>query len=308
MTLDKIEKFLSSRVGHSIDEIALFPLSSDTECYTFVSHKTKYFLKVLPIKKKVEICFENALLAHLNSDTYIAGKIPVVRETYYDNNYVYNIYDLIVATTLTHQNLHDKDLLKRIAKLHARLHDAAETAVINETRTRLDLFDFKFIKKFYEQSNINEHIYEFMSTSYTQLVSLKPLLPKRYIHEDLSFDNIFIKNNNPLFIDFGETHHGYRISDIAILIAELFIDEKKNINTLFIKRYLDSYNNFSQTPLNSAEMHVLPYAIIRRLLFMYFYYTNSPRLHHKKLALRYANKLANTWKQMNIFQQMYTDH
>lgn len=64
---------------------------------------------------------------------------------------------------------------------------------------------------------------------------------KSILHFDITKDNIFIDDENAIFIDYDDSRYGASLIDVAIAISNLFISKKRGIDTEGIKLFLQSY-------------------------------------------------------------------
>lgn len=102
------------------------------------------------------------------------------------------------------------------------------------------------------------------------------------IHDDISMDNILIGPSGVHLVDFGDAHRSYRISDIAVAVKELIIDNL-GIDKEKINKYCSDYSHFASLPLTDAELAALPYLTLRRAVFMYVHYASREHVSEKKL-------------------------
>lgn len=125
-------------------------------------------------------------------------------------------------------------------------------------------------------------------------------MPKTIIHDDISMENILVRDNDVCLIDFSDAHFSYRISDIANTLKELVIDNFGLVDTL-LDAYVDSYSQSAQTPLANDERNALPYLFLRRALFMYCYY------HSREAgATVHKDKIATQTKTIQLLMEEYS--
>ena len=121
---------------------------------------------------------------------------------------------------------------------------------------------------------------------------------KSIIHEDLNIENIVIdKNGHVNFIDFGESHRAEVISDIAIAIKEIIVNNN-GIDLGLVRDYLNSYQKVIR--LGKDEIGALFFLMKRRVIFMIAYLSNKQKTNE---SVELKKRISIEIKVLKIFQK-----
>lgn len=257
--------------GH-ISSLRSIDKGIDSKNYLILADNKKYILKIYSSNDIEEVKYELEILYKLNSNNNQKKYFPIIKEGIFliDQNPSI-ILEYIQGKTLSVKDINPLTV-KMIAKIQAQMHYFLIDHVPIHEKFRFSIFDFSFVdsfknkdEKLYDDILKNEFIYLNRESERVKNLNLR----KTIIHEDLNKDNIIINKKGEIkFIDFGDSHRAEIISDVAIAIKELIINNK-GFDFFLIKKYLDSYQNFFK--LNNDEINSLPFLFRRRSFFMINY-------------------------------------
>jgi len=304
LSINRIQEHLVDFFDISCSCVREFSVVTDTPSFVFEARNSKFFLKIFSFARKEETHFEDDYLCFLNSIEFLRGRVPSVEKVFSREGFVFVVYHFIIAEPLKPVNL-TGNLLAEIAKLHANIHDASSLFMTLRKRVRTNLFDISCVGDLKRNGKIEEGIYKYMENFSKDILPKRVFLPKTMIHEDLSCENILLKGNVPIFVDFGESHLGYRVSDIAILITELFVNESI-INFEGIKDYIRCYNQYASKKLNSSERETLAFAVLKRALFMLNYCMESHRDFPAVIYRNWTLRVRNIWEHLSVISLICT--
>lgn len=268
-----MKRALSEIIGEEVKEIEKVDKGIDADNFVVLTDKNKFFMKVYTgcLREEVEYTREILLALNEESSCFIEPR-SVVFEMDGNPCILYNFIDgrCFSAYSIS------KDSLKTIARTQCLMHGILEKVRMRNKKDRMAVFDLDFCGffKLSLENGIREFILgEIDSLKKESIYATRQELKKTIIHDDLSADNILLKdgvgNNTVFFVDFDDAHYGEAISDVAIVVTELILKNEK-VDCGLIRYYIEEYNIGGY--LDWEEFKHLFFFIKRRTLFMLAYY------------------------------------
>lgn len=191
MNLKELEEFLEKEYKMQLQSIIKNTNSTDGNVYNIDTNDKKYIVKAYNSKQHAESMVK---LYSILKENKI--KAPLIIKNITGEDFAKNrdkhiiVYTYIDGISLDKINITDT-IIKQVAEYLRKLH---------KINSKLTLEEVTF--------------------------NLKPL-KNSILHFDITKSNIFIKNNEIVFIDFDDAKYGPSIYDVGIAIANLFISRKK---------------------------------------------------------------------------------
>lgn len=296
LTEDKIRTSFDLKKLGNLDSCR--PLDQGIESRNFLlsTISNKYILKSYKNTSINEIIFEVSLLKNL---AHFKNKFPSpIDKIFYIDSSPCVLYKFIDGHGLTQSDI-NIPILQKIAKLQALVHKDLANFTPEGDRERFSIFDLSFVSTFRcdyspEDALLIKNCRDWLKDRLERCKSSDLL--KSIIHEDLEMENILVDKKGDInFIDFGESHKGEIISDIAIAIKELVINNFGTDKYNFIEAYLDAYEE-NNPIIDVVQIKVLYTLFVRRGLFMFTYFLNkqaksknlplSKRIKTERIALK----------------------
>lgn len=275
LTDDKILKNWDiSKLGY-IKSCKPLDLGLESRNFLLITPSNKYVLKSYKNTSINEVIFETSILSHLKR---FNSRFPSpIRKIFYINYLPCVLYTFIEGRGLVPHDI-NISTLQKVAELQALMHKNLANFKPKGFKERFSIFDLSFVSTLrcdYSPMDalLIKNCRDWLKDRLEKCKSSN--LAKSIIHEDLEMENIFIdKKGNIKFIDFGESHRAEIISDVAIAIKELVINNFGTDTYNFIEAYLDAYKKTNPI-INMAQVKMLYTLFVRRGLFMFTYFLNK---------------------------------
>jgi len=219
--------------------------------------KEKYVLRYYENRNKKRVNFEVNLLNFLSQKNYPIAK-PIKNRK---NSYIglfkkkpYVIFSYIKGKHL--KNLNDfqfKDLVHKLALLHKLTKKFnTENYIHKEPRTKeFCLIAANEEKKRFENKEEGEKRFNIIK-SQLNTINFPTTLTKGIIHGDFDKTNVkFTDNNISGILDFDDSHYGYRIHDLGILILYWARFYTNKMDFSIARKIITSYEEIN--PLTKTE-------------------------------------------------------
>jgi len=200
--------------------------------YLGIQGTNKYIIKIENLEQKQQI--ENAI--KLFSTVQKSENILFSQYIKTKSNKLYEIIDNKIITIQRKENikkiktLSSKDIIK-LGEVVSEFHNVLKLENIDNL-IKSDFYkDYMFGDVLLHQSN--KRLKE-MDIFYKQYQPNYNLLTKGIIHNDLHIENIYKVKTEYFFIDFEHMKHGPLISDLGVLVLDLW-NYKKGIDSYFQK-------------------------------------------------------------------------
>ena len=219
--------------------------------------KNKYVLRYYENRDKKRVKFEMDILNFLADKKYpIAKPIPTKKNEYiqFYNRKPFVIFEYIQGKHLKNLNeFQFRELVHNLAKLHKITKSYDEKNYIHaEPRTKeYCLIAANIEKKRFSDKDEGNKRYNIIQ-SQLESINFSPKLRKGLIHGDFDKSNVKFNDNNVSgILDFDDSHIGYTIHDLGIIIMywARFYNKKMDFNIAhkIIKYYEEVF------PLNKIE-------------------------------------------------------
>lgn len=213
--------------------------------------KGKYVLRFYENRNKQRIDFEISLLNFLDKNNYTVAKpIINIKKKYigFFNKKPFVIFSYIKGKHLKNLNeIQFKELVHKLALLHKLTKNYDTNKFVHkEPRTKeFCLNTAKKEKKRFKNKEKGDLRFNKIKTELEKLI-LPENLTKGIIHGDYDKSNIkFNGNSISGILDFDDSHYGYKIHDLSILILYWAIFYPKKIKfdvaKIIVKYYEDQY-------------------------------------------------------------------
>lgn len=270
--------------------------------FIYVGNKNnlKYILKIYSESKDEELKYEIEILNNLNLKNNNKFFPEIQKEFFYINKRPSIILKYIKGHVLTKKEL-SPFIIKKIARKQAKMHLSLINFIPKHKKNRFSIFDFSFVSLFLKN---NKNSYYSVLKNEVKILKqesksfIETKFKKSVIHEDLTSENIILtKKGGVNFIDFGESHRAEIISDIAIVIKEIIINNK-GVNFGLIRDYLNSYQKIIR--LSNGETGALLFLLKRRTVFMLAYYLGRYEINN---SIKFKRKIVTEVKVLKILQK-----
>lgn len=293
LTKDKILKNSDIRKLSHIKSCKPLDLGLESRNFLLITTSNKYVLKSYKNTSINEVIFEISILSHLKR---FNSKFPSpISRVFYINSLPCVLYTFIEGRGLVPHDI-NISTLQKVAELQALIHKNLVNFIPDGNKERFSIFDLSFIDTFRcdcsaEDTLLIKNCRDWLVTRLDRLKGSN--LPKSIIHEDLEMENVLVDRKGDVkFIDFGESHRAEVVSDIAIAIKELIINNYGTNTHSFIRAYLDAYEE-NNPVLNVVQLKMLYTLFVRRGLFMFSYFLNK-QAKNKDLSLNKRIRIERT--------------
>ena len=293
LTNDKILNNSDIRKLGYIKSCKPLDLGLESRNFLLITPSNKYVLKSYKNTLLNEVIFETSILSHLKR---FNSKFPSpIRKVFYVNSLPCVLYTFIEGRGLVPHDI-NISTLQKIAELQALIHKNLVNFIPYGNKERFSIFDLSFVDAFRcdcsaEDALLIKNCRDWLVTRLNRFK--RSNFPKSIIHEDLEMENILVDRKGDIkFIDFGESHRAEVVSDIAIAIKELIVNNYGTNTNSLIRAYLDAYE--ANNPiLDVVQLKALYTLFVRRGLFMFSYFLNK-QAKNKDLSLNKRIKIERT--------------